>query len=113
MDCNLHLSTELSKIKVYFSTTELAETLELKNSNEISNFTSNDLPALYNSGLIRAYEFDTTKQERDKQFEFTIDLLGISLFLQAVGYSEIYAPKCLNDPKIEQVINNIISLKEI
>lgn len=111
--CNLHQQSELSKMKVNFSLIELVEILGLKSTGEIDNFTSNDLPALYNAGLIMAYNFDTTRKETNKQFEFSIELLGISLFLQAVGYSEIFAPKCLTDPKIEQVINNIISLKDI
>lgn len=111
IDCNLHVSSEASKIKVNFSMKELAEYLDLKTVNEINNFTSNDLPALYNAGLIGPYKFDTTKKEINKQFEFSIDLLGVSLFLQAVGYSEIFAPRCLTDTKIDDVINNIIPLK--
>ena len=113
IDCNLHQSNELQKMKVNFSTLELVEILKLKNANEINNFTSNDLPALYNAGLIRAYSFNTTKKEVNKQFEFCIELLGVSLFLQAIGYSEIFSPKCLTDPKINDAIKNIVPLKEL
>ena len=81
--------------------------------NEFDNFTSNDFPALYNAGLINTYSFDTTLEEKDKQFEFSITLLGLSLFLQAIGCEEIFVPGCLNDSKIEEVISKIVPISEL
>lgn len=112
-ECNLHEEKVIRKFKVNFSTDEVFNNLKLKSENEFDNFTSNDFPALYNAGLISSYSFDTAIEEKDKQFEFSITLLGLSLFLQAVGCEEIFAPTCLNDSKIEEVINKIVPIREL
>lgn len=111
--CNLHEEEVIRKFKVSFSTDDIFNNLKLESINEFDNFTSNDFPALYNAGLINSYSFDTTIKEKDKQFVFSITLLGLSLFLQAVGYEEIFVPKCLTDSKIDEVINKIVPTNEL
>ena len=108
-DCNLH--TNENSINVYFSTEEIFKIFDFSTGEELDNFTSNDLPAIYHADLVRSYEFDTNKNE--KQFKFRITLFGVSLFLQALGFGNVFAPKCLNDEKIEDIVNSVISLDNL
>lgn len=108
---NLHSQTERNKLKVYFSIQEVFEIFKLKNIEDLNQLTSEAFPAIYHADLVESYKFDTSKQE--KQFEFSITLLGTSLFLQALGYGEIFTPRCLGDARIEEIIKNIMPLNEI
>ena len=113
INCNLHVERELRRFKVNFSTKEIIDNLKLVTKKESDSFLCNDIPAIYQAGLIGSYSFDTTNKEVEKQFEFSITLLGVSLFLQALGFSEVFAPRCLNDENIEEIVDNIIPINEL
>lgn len=110
-DVNLHESIEISKRTVNFMLGDILKIFKFKDGNSFSDFTSHTIPALYNVGLLKNYSFDV--ERKSDQFSFTISLVGLSLFLRALGYSEIFTPACLNDVLLDEAMKNIVDLNEL
>lgn len=107
---NLHEDKNIRNYKVNFMLSDFIDIFGLKNL-DVSTFTSQSIPALHTAGLLRAYSFDLSLEEN--QFSFTITLVGLSLFLRALGFSDIFAPTCLINSQLDKALENIVDLNEL